>query len=257
MITVEEINKLAKAHKINQATILREYLQVWFLSQLYFSSQSTKIFFKGGTALHLIYKTPRFSEDLDFTVETKQKEFEEFINYFFKKTAKLEQISYKERKTLTGKRYLLTSEKNPLNFSVFINLDFSFREKVFEPQKSIIETDYSVLFNSYVYHLSQNEILAEKIRAVMTREQGRDIYDLWHLFNIGARLDQKLIKEKLKYYKIENFSGQELLVRIKSFSKKAFVLDMRPFVPVNERDNLGIFFDYITDFLERKIGREQ
>ena len=75
MITKEQIHFLAKKKKINEATVFREYLQLLFLSKLYTKKQSENIFFKGGTALHLIYKAPRFSEDLDFTVELKEKDF--------------------------------------------------------------------------------------------------------------------------------------------------------------------------------------
>lgn len=39
--------------------------------------------------------------------------------------------------------------------------------------------------------------------------------------------------------------------RIEKFPKKDFVLDVRPFVPVEERSKLGDFFDYIKDYLEK------
>ena len=253
MINKDQIFALAKKNKINEMTILREYLQIWFLSELYSSNQSKQIFFKGGTAIHLIYKAPRFSEDLDFTVGLGEKDFMNFIQSFFKKISKIDSVSFKQKKTITGKRFLMILDESILSYKIFINLDFSFRENVLDPKKSIIVSEYPVIFTSYVFHLSREEIFAEKIRALLTREQGRDLYDLWYLLNQNTQIKKNLIQEKLYYYNVRNISKQTILERIKQFSKKDFVLDMRPFVPVNEREKLSDFFDYILDFVHEKL----
>lgn len=253
MITREQIHSLAKKKKINETTIFREYLQLLFLSKLYVKKQSKNIFFKGGTALHLIYRAPRFSEDLDFTVELKEKDFLNFIWKLFKETSEEAAIKFREKKSIAGKRFLLKAEPTILPYETFVNLDFSFREKVISPQKSIIATDYPVLFTSYVYHLSRDEIFAEKIRALLTRTKGRDLYDLWYLITQGAKMDKGLVKEKLKYYHLKNIKRDKILEKIEKFSKKDFVLDTRPFVPLDERNKLGDFFDYIKDYLEKNI----
>jgi len=253
MITKEQIHSLAKEKRINETVIFREYLQLLFLNELYSQNQSKNIFFKGGTALHLIFKSPRFSEDLDFTVEMEEKEFSEFIQKIFLSLPKKEAVSFKKKKSIAGKRFLLTAEPSVLFYKTFVNLDFSFREKVLEPQKSIIETDYPILFTSYVYHLSKDELFAEKIRALFTREKGRDLYDLWYLINQGVLLKQKLIRKKLKYYHLENIKKEEILKKVKKFSKKDFILDLKPLVPIDQRDRLENFFDYIQDYLEKKL----
>jgi len=256
MITEEQIHALVKKKKVNETVIFREYLQVFFLSRLYSKRESENIFFKGGTALHLILKAPRFSEDLDFTVELKEKEFLSFIWQLFKDLSKEETVEFKERKSLAGKRFLLTAAAGALSYKTFINLDFSFREKIFEPQKSIIETDYPVLFTSYVYHLSKDEIFAEKIRAFLTRSKGRDLYDLWYLITQGAEIDNSLVKEKLKYYNLGNINEDKILKTIEEFSKKDFILDMRPLVPINERDKLEGLFDYISDYIKNYLKKK-
>lgn len=253
MITKEQIHSLAKEKKINETVIFREYLQLLFLNELYFQNQSKNIFFKGGTALHLIYNSPRFSEDLDFTVEMGEKKFSEFIQKLFLSLSKKETVSFKEKKSVAGKRFLLTAEPSILSYKTFVNLDFSFREKVLEPQKSIIETKFPIIFTSYIYHLSKEEIFAEKIRTLLTRTKGRDLYDLWYLINQDVLLKQKLIRKKLKYYHLENIKKQEILKKIKKFSKKDFILDLRPLVPINQRDRLENFFDYIQDYLQKRL----
>ena len=256
MITEEQIHTLAKKKRVNETVIFRGYLQVFFLSRLYSRRESENIFFKGGTALHLIFKSPRFSEDLDFTVELEEKEFLSFIWQLFRDLSKEEAVEFKERKSIAGKRFLLTAAAGALSYKTFINLDFSFREKIFEPQKSIIETDYPVLFTSYVYHPSKGEVFAEKIRAFVTRSKGRDLYDLWYLITQGARFDMHLVKEKLRYYDLENISEDKILKTIEGFSKKDFILDMRPLVPINERDKLGDLFDYISDYIKNYLSRK-
>lgn len=253
MITKDQIAVLAKKYKINQMVIFREYLQVLFLDRLYSHPLSKDVYFKGGTALHLIYKEPRFSEDLDFTANLSEKNFQTLTSAVFGQLQKIENASFKERKTITGKKFLLTAAPSVLPYKTFVSLDFSFREKVISPQKSIIETDYPVLFRSYVYHLGREEIFAEKIRAILTRQKGRDIYDLWFLLNQGVLARNRLIKEKLKYYHLEKIASEQIIKRIEKFSEKDFVLDLRPFVPFEERERLSTFFFFVKDYLKRKL----
>lgn len=253
MITKDQVYLLAKKNKISETVIFREYLQLFFLSELCSQKESRNIFFKGGTALHLIYKALRFSEDLDFTVELKERQFLDFIWGFFDVLSKKETVEFKEKKSLAGKRFLLTVAPVVLPYKTFINLDFSFREKVLEPQKSIVETDYPVLFTSYIYHLSKDEIFAEKIRAILTRTKGRDLYDLWYLISQDAGLNKELVRKKLKYYHLEDIGRDKTLERINHFSKKNFILDLRPLVPVDQRDKLSDFFNYIKDYLRKKF----
>lgn len=253
MITKDQVRVLLKKYQTNETTIFREYLQVLFLEKLYAFAGSRKIYFKGGTALHLIFKAPRFSEDLDFTAVLPKKAFLKFMAKVFSSLSKEEPVMFKERKTLAGKRFLMTASPATLNYKIFINLDFSFREKVLAPEKSMIETDYPVLFENYIYHLAKEEIAAEKIRAILTRRKGRDLFDLWYLLNLQVSLNDKLVAEKLKYYKLGNLDKSKVLKRIESFPKSEFILDLRPFVPLGQREKLGALFNFIRDFLKQRF----
>lgn len=71
MISGETIKKLAQKYQTTELNIEREYFQHLFLSYFYQQKGSEKIYFKGGTALRLIYQSPRFSEDLDFSSSLK------------------------------------------------------------------------------------------------------------------------------------------------------------------------------------------
>jgi len=245
LITSEQVRALAAQNHINETVIFREYLQLAFLQKLYQKKPSQQIYFKGGTAIHLIFGAPRFSEDLDFTVGLSAREFEVFMEGIFRRMEAEESVTWKEKKSLAGKQYLLTAPPGILPYSATVALDFSFREKVLSPAHSIIQSAYPILFTSFVHHLSQEEILAEKIRAIMTRRKGRDLYDLWFLLSKGVSVQSDLIRKKLDYYKLTDVTDDDILKRIASFPQKDFVLDLRPFVPQNERERLSEFFGYL------------
>lgn len=64
--------KLAKSARdpIEAGNLLREYLQARILGSLHESRAFESLSFVGGTALRFLYALPRFSEDLDFSLET-------------------------------------------------------------------------------------------------------------------------------------------------------------------------------------------
>ncbi len=254
MLSQSELNSLTKQYKINNSVILREYLQLLALQKIYSFPGSDKVIFKGGTCLHLIYGTPRFSEDLDFTVESSEKDFLEFIKLPFKELENENNCSIKEKKTIAGKSFLLTAKSDLISGPVFIKFDFSFREKILDPQKKIIDTAYPILFNGYINCLSPEEIVAEKIRAILRRDQGRDYYDLWFLLSRGIAIKDNFVQKKLAYYDLKwPETKKELKEKITNFDIKDFVLDLRPFVPIGEREKLADFGAYIKDFILHKI----
>lgn len=253
MITKDQINSFAHKYKTNESTVYREYLQILFLNKFYKNEKSNQVFFKGGTAIHFLFKAPRFSEDLDFTVTSSEINFLSLITSVFKEFAKEGEFSFKERKTITGKRFLLTAKRDILPFATFINLDFSFREKVLQPSKSIMDTVYPIIFTSFIYHLSPEELFAEKIRALLTRQKGRDLFDLWYLMSQGIVINNHFVNEKLKYYKKTNYTNAELLNVIKKISLKKYETDIKPFIPLDERNKLKERFEYIQTYLVKKF----
>lgn len=250
MITQIQINELKKKYRINESIVAREFVQIVFLKELYAESFSKDIFFKGGTAIRLLYKGKRFSEDLDFTVQIEEQLFDSSINKLFSKLEKNYQFTFKERATLTGKTYLLTATIPFLKNPVFVKLDFSMRENVLESTQNILETEYPVIVQNFVNALSMNEILAEKVRAILKRDKHRDIYDLWILMELGAKVDLELIAKKLVYYG-EEMDAAEFNSRLNCFTKEGFIKDLRPFVPINEREKLGELFEYVLAYLKR------
>lgn len=252
MLSKSQLNVLSKKYKVNESIILREYIQLLVLSKIYSFNGSEKMFFKGGTCIHLVYGGQRFSEDLDFTVNMSEHEFLKFIIKPFEELTKENGFVIKEKKSVSGKDFLLSYKNNLVSGDIFVKLDFSFREKVLDPKNNILNTNFPVTFNNYIHCLSENEILSEKIRAILTRNKGRDYYDLWYMLSIGATIDEKMLNKKMKYYKT-TFSIEKLISKVDKLDKKEFIVDLKPFIKIGDREKLGSLCGYIKDFISISI----
>ncbi len=60
---------LAKSDPTDRLNVLREYVQICVLRSLHESEAFRAVAFVGGTALRFLWGLPRFSEDLDFSLE--------------------------------------------------------------------------------------------------------------------------------------------------------------------------------------------
>src|SRR3989344_1109249 len=67
MIIRQFITELSTKYQTSEQNVAREYCQHLFLSYLYRKKKSEQLLFKGGTALRIVFNSPRFSEDLDFS----------------------------------------------------------------------------------------------------------------------------------------------------------------------------------------------
>lgn len=259
MITPVQIEQLSRKLKTNTTVIAREYLQLVFLQNFYELAGSQKFFFKGGTAIHFLMGGFRFSEDLDFTCEASGGTVDNLVLKAVNKVSDMVfGVRCKEKKTLIGKSYLLTLGKGLIDFPIFVRLDFSFREKVLQKEKNIIKTDLPVIFTSFVYHLGVEEMLAEKVRAILTRNKGRDLFDLWFLLTKGYKLNKSFVKEKMSYYPKVSFSWKKVLAKIQNYDFLEFKDDLTPFISIDKRAKIDEMFEIVKrgiskDFLEKKL----
>jgi len=239
--------------KINQTVIFREYLQLLFLETLYSSVGADKIYFKGGTALHILWNSFRFSEDLDFTVAMSEKVFAKFIEKVFKNFLINEGVSIKKKKTIAGQSFLVTYSGDVLPFKVFVTLDFSFREKPKHISRTVVKTDFPVVFTNFISHLDKKEILAEKIRALLTRVKGRDLFDLWFLLSSGAELDWRLVGNKMAYYPKVEWSKDKILEAVVDFPRKELINDLKPFLPLDQRSRVENIYEVAKTLISEEI----
>lgn len=224
MMTQEQISELAKYFLIDDFTIVREYLQLAFLNSFYQNRQAQKVYFKGGTALRLIFLSPRFSEDLDFSTTLSKEE----ITALVKKAELLMQKDLPELKILflysgkEGIRFRIKYESPRFKYPQIVRLDFNLVKKAEKPVISVITTKFPIMIFSTISHLSLAEIFAEKISALGGRDKGRDFYDVWYLMKKGMALDKKPVTKKL-------------LTKIKNYPQTKLNLDLTPFLPQSQR----------------------
>jgi len=236
MLDKETAQDLAKKLKIDLFTVYREYLQLLFLKYFYTQRGSEKVFFKGGTALRFLFGSFRFSEDLDFTSLLAKNRIKKLTEKTLE-DLRIEagDIYFKELKSIansfSGKIY----QKLPdFKFPLTIRVDFSFREKPFLTDTSYIETIFPVGPYPQVAHLKIEELLAEKVRAILTRTRGRDIFDLYFLLSKNVAIDWKLVNKKMKYYK-KKADLDKLIKKIEKFPQKGIENDLTKFLPTTHR----------------------
>lgn len=236
MISKEQVKELSQQLKIDDFSVIREYLQVVFLSALYEQKEGSKIYFKGGTALRLLFNSFRFSEDLDFTCLLSLTETKRLLSKSIKKmNLVIPEIVLKQFKTtsrsITGFLSYKTAEiKFPLN----IHLEFSLQEKPITEKETVLETPFPVSPYPIVKHLSLEEILAEKVRALMHRAKGRDLFDIWFILSKGVGIDWIMVNKKMAYYNRE-ISPDDLITKIERFDQKKVKMDLGKFLPVTHR----------------------
>lgn len=217
MIPREELLRIAQRKGLSGKNGEKDYLLDLTLHAL--SKFGDTLIFKGGTALYKFYNLNRFSEDLDFTQNTRRINLEKIGNTVLYTLSLIgiqgiidEQHRYKNEINL---RFLF---RGPLYDGskasmTRITLNISARERPQYVQKSLLFPEYRDIPSFELYILEGKEILAEKIRAIMTREKPRDVYDLWFLLQRGIPVDENLVQKKLKIYKIQ-FERQEFFRQV-------------------------------------------
>ena len=209
MITQETIKKLAIQQQTSDfPNVVREYFQHLFLSQLYRIEGSENILFKGGTALKIIYGSPRFSEDLDFSIfNIEQYQQEKFIEDIFAKVlVEIERIGIKvelgPKPGSTKEGYYGAATFKIYDYSsVTVSINVSSRNgHDIKGEVDSIANDFVPTYN--FFHLPQEKLVEEKIDALLERKKARDFYDLYFIMRKNmltpaqkARLNQK--KDKI------------------------------------------------------------
>lgn len=244
MLNYNFINTQAKASQIDTVTIEREYWQLLFLQRLYSLEGTEQFYFKGGTAIRFLLGSFRFSEDLDFTSRLSPKAGRSLVEQTFEflrdnsgidLELRQEKIPARFKDISVSFRLLFPPQNIPQKTSV--RIDISYREQPITREETVLKPfDYPISPYPLVVHLTAREILAEKVRALFVRHTPRDLFDLWFLFTKNIKLDQGLIKKKIKLYPEIKFSYSRLREKIESLSEKELKQDLNQFLPERYRN---------------------
>ena len=234
MISQEQLNNLVSRYQTTQLNVKREYFQHLFLSYFYQQPQTSSIYFKGGTALRILYNSPRFSEDLDFSAlfyDTKEieKALEETLNQLEKEGIN---VNIQESKP-TSDGFLANIEFENVEGTVLIQLEISLREGEKSGEVVTVASDFVPAYT--VVALASEQLVEEKIQALLSRKKPRDFYDLYFLLrsNLISPTKKSILPQALMVLKKTDINFE---IELKQFLPKSHWAIIRDFKPNLERE---------------------
>jgi len=262
---------------------MKEIMQEIVLCGLSRAGFFKKAAFYGGTALRIFYGLDRFSEDLDFSLEAEELDFD-LGSYFpvlekevksFGLNVEIQEKKKTKESTIRSaflkgntKEHLLlfyADEKITGSVSRHETVRIKFEVDVNPPAYATFEHKYRLLPVPYeVKMYDMPSLFAGKIHAVICRAwqsriKGRDLYDYIFYLSRGAAVHQKHLRERLidsKYITIDadcslNEIKKMLAERFDSIDYVQARRDVEPFI--RDTSVLDVwssdFFKQITDRL--------
>ncbi len=212
MIHPSEISRMAHRYGLGDKTIEKDYVLTWVLFAIANSPLRELLAFKGGTAIKKIYEPGyRFSEDLDFTLldEISIDDLAAKIEAFFPWLRREVNITLTIRKLevhQSGSPAFYLNYVGPLRGDLgsrFLKTDFTRDELLVFP---LVEAPLQIPYSDCkqrvetLYCYSPEEILAEKLCALLGRTEPRDLYDIYYLLtyqlvdfeSVSIRLNGKM-----------------------------------------------------------------
>lgn len=206
MLTRAQIQRQAQRGRIGMQVQERDYIQHLLLLALV--SRSQALVFKGGTALRLVYRGNRFSEDLDFNatadLDSPPSLWQQVVEDLaaFGVPAELRNVWEGE-----AGYSLDVSYQGPLydgrdRSKGKVRVDVSRRFEPIETRRELVRSEYDDVRPFVVTVLTPEHLLAEKVRALIVRAKPRDLYDVWLLLSQGVMLEPTLVQHKLAIYNL-------------------------------------------------------
>jgi predicted nucleotidyltransferase component of viral defense system len=233
MLTRSQIQRLAQKHGIGVQAQERDYVQYLLLFLLY--SKSQLLVFKGGTALRIVYKGNRYSEDLDFNGTANVASIKELWQGVLRDLHGFgvnSELRY-EWQSEVGYSFDV-SYQGPLydgrdRTKGKVRVDISRRREKIDTQHELITSEYDDIRPFVATVISPNHLLAEKVRALLMRSKARDAYDIWLLTKQGIQMERGLVRKKLALYDValSKANLEEALEK----AKADWIRDLRPLLP--------------------------
>lgn len=231
MLEISFLKNLAIKNQISEISIYREYCQHLFLSYFYSKQAAENYLFKGGTALRIVFQSPRYSEDLDFSASSVDT-IEDLILSVLK-DLKEEGLEIKE---------IPVSKKTSGGYISFLN----FSTPLFESQIKIniqqkdsgnISSSSKLVSNEFVapytiVYLKDELLIREKIEAFLNREKAkeRDFFDLYFILNSDYL--RSLLKK-------DNELKAAILNRLEALSDNELRNELKNLLPINYHNLLA------------------
>lgn len=232
MIRPQEITRLANKEGVRPQQIEKDYIISWILWGVYNHTMLKEaLIFKGGTCIKKAYiEDYRYSEDIDFTIsfsiEHTIKEDEIYIAFSevfnnIKETSNMDLSIPKDSKEVHGSGSIkfFIEYIGPLGGkSDHIKTDIARGEKIeFEVEKKKMLNLYSDIREenkTIITCYSLEEMLIEKMVALMGRTIPRDLYDFVFLTNIEGIELQDVFTEFQKKAEHKGYNPGEFVQKV-------------------------------------------
>jgi len=244
MISEESIKQLAKKYQTTELNARREYFQHLFLYHFYRQKKSEKVYFKGGTALRIIYQSPRFSEDLDFSSSISIRNIFVIEKMVVDALAEIEregaETEIKETKKTSG-GYLAEIIFRAGSRTTSILLEISLRRNEKRGETAVIAGDFIPPYT--VEQLAQNQLVEEKIKALLSRKKPRDFFDLYFILraNLLPASERKVLSDVLNVLNSVN-------------NKTSFNKELKQFLPQSHQSVIKNFPSVLERELKKFLG---
>ncbi|NOX32487.1 MAG: nucleotidyl transferase AbiEii/AbiGii toxin family protein [Deltaproteobacteria bacterium] len=280
----EKIEQMLKRYELNtihdHENALKEIIQEVVLLGLWRSKFYEKAVFYGGSALRILYKLDRFSEDLDFSLIVPEKDFN-IKKYLGAVKSELElwdfEVSTEEKNESTIDSAFI--KENTLIHLLKIDVNLKTHKNALMKIKLEVDQDPAAGFTIELkYHLHPTpftvktmalpSLFAGKMHALLCRTRrtnikGRDWYDLiwfvknnipcdlYHLKNKMAQTGHIDVSEALTKEKLIKFLSE----KIKGIDFDLAKSDVEPFLKnLEQREALSLWSDsFFSDYLVQKI----
>lgn len=220
MISRSLITELSDSWQTPEPNVAREFVQHVLLAALFqIKGADSKLAFKGGTALRLLRRSPRFSEDLDFTAWVKPFHIGKWIEQAAKEAGRagLDFKMLESNPTSGGWFALMETQVHDWPVQIGWNVSLRTGSGSLSHETLLVTTP---LWTPYsLTALSTDEMVQEKIEALLRRKEPRDFFDLYFL-----------IRERLGIKKIVA-SKDKLLREAKALNLKATERELKEFLP--------------------------
>ena len=241
MLNIKNLEQFTDQAQTSIINVVREYCQHLFLSYLYKQPGAEKLLFKGGTALRIVFGSPRFSEDLDFTGSAiTEREVEDiFTNTLVDLENTGIQVMLEEGKPTSG-GYIGIMTFNAYSKNISVQIEVSLRKgKPVRGTRALVENEYIPAYT--LVHLSKEEIMEGKMQALINRHKPRDFYDYFFLLSGNY----PLVKEK---------ANLTLVLKLLDETKINFRSELREFLPASHSMHLRDFKKVLEQKIKSYLG---
>jgi len=255
MLELSKIESFYPEHlRCFKRNILREYLQYKMLATIVSREEGRKLCFMGGTAIHIIHGSSRFSEDLDFDNQgLSEKGFSLLVGIIQRHLA-LEGFSVETSVSFKGafsadiKITDLLFEAGLSGYKeekILIKVDAEAQNFKYEPQRALINKfDVSAGISAVPLDM----LLSQKFYAILNRKRaiGRDFYDCMFLAGKTSP-NYGYLKAKANISNINQLKSAVLVI-CRKLNFKQLAKDTAPLVFLPEDSaKIALFPEFITN----------